>query len=65
MVEMSLNGNKWYRNSYKCFAILFIAHHIYDKTHYQKGLSLRVPYFVKEVKFGQKCINLLQQNAYN
>jgi len=23
MVEISLNGNKWYRNSYTYFAILF------------------------------------------
>jgi len=23
MVEMSINGNKWYRNSYTYFAILF------------------------------------------
>jgi len=35
-----------------------------DKTHFQKGLSLKVPYFVTEVIFGQKFINLLQQNAY-
>jgi len=34
-----------------------------DKT--QKGLSLKVPYFVTEVIFGQKFINLLQQNVYN
>jgi len=36
-----------------------------DKTNCQKCLSLEVPYFVTEVKFGQKCINLLEQNAYN
>jgi len=36
-----------------------------DKTHCQKGMSLKVPYFVTEVIFGQKFINLLQQNAYN
>jgi len=29
-----------------------------DKTHCQKGLNLKVPYFVTEVIFGQKCINL-------
>jgi len=33
-----------------------------DKTHCQKGLGLKVPYFVTEVIFG---INLLKQNAYN
>jgi len=50
----------------------FIAHHIMiksfsnlDKTHCQKGLSLKVPYFVTEVIFGRKFINLLQENAYN
>jgi len=26
--------------------------------------DLKVPYFVTEVISGQKCINLLQQNAY-
>jgi len=36
-----------------------------DKTHCQKGLSLKITYFVTEVIFGQKFINLLQQNAYN
>jgi len=36
-----------------------------DKTHCQKGLSLKVPYIVTEMIFGQKCINLLEQNAYN
>jgi len=35
-----------------------------NKTHCQKGLSLKVPYFVTEVIFGQKCIHFLQQNAY-
>jgi len=29
-----------------------------DKTHCQKGLSLKVQYFVREVIFGQKFINL-------
>jgi len=28
-----------------------------DKTHCQKGLSLKVPYFETEVIFGQKFIN--------
>jgi len=32
-----------------------------DKTHCQKGL--KVPYFVTEVIFGQKFINLLQKHT--
>jgi len=30
-----------------------------------KHIVRKGPYFVTEVIFGQKCINLLQQNAYN
>jgi len=30
-----------------------------DKTHCQKGLSLKVPYFVTEVIFGQKFIHFV------
>jgi len=56
MVEMSLNGNKWYHNSYKYSHTVSLPIIIYD---------LQVPYFVTEVIFGQTFINLLQQNAYN
>jgi len=71
MIEMSLNGNKWYQNSYTYFVILFHCPFMIktfsslDKTHCQKGLSLKVLYFVTEVISGQKCINLLKQKAYN
>jgi len=34
MVEMSLNGNKWYRNSYTYFAILFHCPSYYDQNHF-------------------------------
>jgi len=31
-----------------------------QNTYYQKGLSLKVPYFVTEVIFGQRFINLAE-----
>jgi len=47
----------------------FIAHHIMIKTFSSLDMTKHIvrkgPYFVTEVIFGQKCINLLQQNAYN
>jgi len=72
MIDMSLNSKKWYRNSHILCHTFSLPIIIYDKTfsslditHCQKSLSLKVAYFVTEVIFGQKCINLLQQNAYN
>jgi len=62
---MLINGTGIHRHYLPYF---FIAHHIMiktfsnlDKTHCQKSLSLEVPYFVTEVIFGQKFIDLLWQ----
>jgi len=58
---MVINGTGIHTHTLPYF---FIAHHIMIKT-ISNGSSLKVPYFVTEVIFGQKSINLLQQNAYN